>query len=78
MAGPAGDYHHGDMDIHEQAATFKSVMSGTKWGSLAVAVSVLLLTLWFCTDAGFFGGLIPAVIVTAIGVYALRDRPAAH
>jgi hypothetical protein len=78
MAGPAGDYHHGDMDIHEQTATFKSVMAATKWGSLAVAVSVLLLVLWFCTDAGFFGGLIPAVLLAAIGVYALRDRPSAH
>ena len=52
MAGAAADYHRGDQDIHAQEATFHAVMIGTKWGSLAIAATVLFLTMWFCTDAG--------------------------
>jgi hypothetical protein len=32
----AGDYHRGEMDIHEQAATFAALASMTKWGSLGI------------------------------------------
>ena len=78
MSGPASDYHHGDMDVHEQQATFHSVMAGTKWGCLAVAVGVVFFTLWFCTSAGFLTAFITAVILTAIGVFALRGKPATH
>jgi Bacterial aa3 type cytochrome c oxidase subunit IV. len=74
MAGPASDYHRGEMDIAEQTATYKLVMGLTKWGSLYVAAFLLALTLWFCTDAGFLGGLIPAVVVVAIGTLVLRDK----
>jgi len=42
MAGQAQDYHHGDQDIHAQQATFRAVMTATKWSCLAVAVGVLL------------------------------------
>ena len=78
MAGPASDYHHGDMDVHEQKATFQSVMAATKWGSLSLAVGLVLFILWFCTDAGFPTALICAVILAAIGIFALRGKPAAH
>ena len=76
MAGKASDYHHGEMDIHAQAQTFHAVMIGTKWASLAVAVGVMFLTLWFCTPAGFGTAFITAVIVLAIGIFALRQRAA--
>lgn len=73
-------YHRGEMDIHEQASTFASVMTLTKWGSLAVGTLVLFLTLWFCTDAGFLGAFITAVVVVALGVFFLRSgrTAAAH
>ena len=32
MAGKSTTYHRGDMDIHEQAATYEFVMKLTKWG----------------------------------------------
>ncbi|HYE44431.1 MAG TPA: aa3-type cytochrome c oxidase subunit IV [Caulobacter sp.] len=70
----ASEYHRGEMDIHEQVATYKAVMAGTKWGSLILAVSILALTLWFCTPFGFWGGLIPSVIVLALGILVLRDK----
>ena len=76
MAGQASDYHHGDQDIHEQVETFHLVMGITKWGSLAIAATVLFLTLWFCTDAGFFSGLISAAVVVALGIVLLRSKSA--
>jgi uncharacterized membrane protein YjjP (DUF1212 family) len=72
MANPASQYHRGDMDIHEQVKTYEFVMSLTKWGALAIAVSILFATLWFCTGAGFFGALVTAIVVVIVGVLVLR------
>lgn len=72
MANPASEYHRGDMDIHEQAKTYEFVMGLTKWGSLAVAVLVLFLTLWFCTGAGFLGALASAIVLAVLGGVFLR------
>jgi hypothetical protein len=70
----ASDYHRGEMDIQEQASTFDAFMGLTKWGSLALAVFLLMATLWFCTPAGFVGGLVPGLAVAVIGVLVLRDK----
>jgi hypothetical protein len=80
MAGPASDYHRGDMDISEQTATFHLVMGMTKWGSLVMAAALALLVFWFCTPAGFGAGVVTAVIVLVLGFLALRERKttAAH
>jgi hypothetical protein len=78
MAGQASEFHRGEMDIHAQQSTFKAVMTGTKWASLAVAVGVLFFTLLFCTEAGFFTALISAVVVLVLGIVVLRARPSAH
>lgn len=74
----ASEYHRGDMDISEQEATYAAFGSFSKWGSLIIATALLMATLWFCTPAGFFGGLIPGIVVFALGVFLLRDKPAAH
>jgi len=76
MSGQASEYHRGEMDIHAQAQTFHSVMIMTKWASLAIAVGVTFLTLWFCTTAGFGTALLSAVVLGAIGIFALRQRAA--
>lgn len=70
----ADDYHRGEMDITEQVATYNAVMDMTKWGSLAIAVSLLALVLWFCTPAGFLGGLIPALVLLVLGIVFLREK----
>jgi hypothetical protein len=70
----ADDYHRGEMDINEQVATYNAVMGMTKWGSLALAVSLLALVLWFCTPAGFIGGLVPALVLLVLGIIFLRDK----
>jgi len=80
MAGPASDYHRGEMDIQEQVSTFNLVMGMTKWGSLVLASFLLFIVLWFCTPAGFLSGLISGVVLLALGIVLLRSKPeaAAH
>jgi hypothetical protein len=78
MASKATTYTRGEMDIHAQAATFDLVMKLIKWGSLAVAVLLLLPILWFCTDAGFLGAAISSLVVLVLGVVFLRDKGGAH
>ncbi len=72
------DYHHGQMNISEQKASYEAFGALSKYGSLAVAVLVLMLTLWFCLGSGFMGGAIPGVILFAAGLIFLRSKPADH
>jgi hypothetical protein len=79
MAGPASDYHRGEMDIHEQVSTFNLVMGMTKWGSLILAAFLLFLVIWFCTPAGFVSGFVSGAVLLGLGVVLLRSKPeAAH
>jgi hypothetical protein len=78
MAEPAIDYHRGEQDIHEQQATFELVMSATKWSIVALAALISFLALWFCTAAGFFNAFLVAVVITVVGIVALRERPSTH
>lgn len=72
MAGKASEYHRGEMDIHEQVATFRLIMNITKWGSLLLASALLTLVLWFCTGAGFLAGVISGGVVFILGSIFLR------
>lgn len=75
----ASEHHRGQMDIQEQVSTFALFMNLTKWGSLFLSAFLLLLVLWFCTPAGFMGGLVAAVVASVLGVLVLREKPqAAH
>ena len=47
MAEHGDDYSHGDMDVAEHVASFDLFVKFAKWGSLAVAVLVLLI---FCAN----------------------------
>jgi multisubunit Na+/H+ antiporter MnhG subunit len=78
MAEPGSEYHHGDMDIHQQAATYSLVMSASKWSSLYLAAMLLALVLWFCVGSGFLGGLIAALVVIALGTLVLRKGSGGH
>ena len=73
----ADEYHHGQMDVHAQESTFRGFVRLTKWGSLALAVSILSLVLWFATDAGFIGGAIAGVVLLVVGIYFLREKQTA-
>ena len=72
MAEHGSEYHHGDMDIQEQAATYAGVMAMTKWGSVVLAAALLTLVLWFCTSTGFLGSVIAGVVLLVLGVIFMR------
>lgn len=76
MAAPA-EHHRGEMEISEQVSTFHAFIAMSKWGSLAMAVSLVFLTLLFCTSAGLFQSLIAAVVIAVAGGWLLRDKPTA-
>jgi Bacterial aa3 type cytochrome c oxidase subunit IV. len=71
----ASDYHRGDMDIHEQVATYHLFVMMAKWGSLALAALLVFLVLLFCTPTGFFGSLIVGVVISVAGWFVLREHP---
>jgi hypothetical protein len=77
MAKNAVAYNRGAMDIAEQRATFVGFMGMTKWGSLAVAVLVLFLAMVFCAHAGLPQSFGAAVVLTAVGILALREKKSA-
>jgi hypothetical protein len=74
MAGTAGGYHRGDMDIHGQAATYRGFMHLVKWASLAIAVALVFLVLTFCAHAGFFQAAGAAVVLLVLGILGLREK----
>lgn len=71
-------YLRGSQEISEQASTWELFVSLTKWGSLATAVAVLFLTLWFMPGGGFLPGLVAAVALSVAGWWFLRSKPDAH
>jgi hypothetical protein len=77
MSEAVHDYTQGDQDISEQLATFSLVGKMIKWGSLAVAVLLVMLVLWFCVQAGFLAGAGAGVVLAVAGGFFLRSKPAA-
>ena len=69
-------YVHGSMEISEQVSTWHLFLFLAKWGSLAMAAVLLLLTVWFAVGAGFLAGAISALALCVVGFFALRSKPA--
>jgi Flp pilus assembly protein TadB len=67
----------GDMDIHEQASTYRAVNTLIKWCCLALASGLVFPILWLCTPAGPVAGFVVAALIAVLGVVFLRDKPAA-
>ena len=76
MATHGGDYTRGEMIIEEHEKTYEGFLKMTKWGSLYLAAMLLLLVLWFCTPAGFLGGVVTAVVVLVLGTLVLSEKHA--
>ena len=76
MTDSVHEYQSGDQNIAEQLETYGAFNRLMKWGSLAVAVLLVTLVLWFCVNAGFFSGLVAGLLVLSAGVYFLRSKPA--
>ncbi|MFN3536513.1 MAG: aa3-type cytochrome c oxidase subunit IV [Brevundimonas sp.] len=71
-------YLRGTQEITEQVSTWHLFNFLTKWGSLSVAVAVLLFTVWFMPNGGFFPAVISAVVLAVAGWWFLRSKPADH
>ncbi len=71
-------YVRGSMTIEEQQQTWGLFMGLTKWGSLAVAAILLLLTLWFMPNGSLVTGLIAAVVLSVAGFFFLKSPKADH
>ena len=69
------DYHHGDQDVSEQTATYRRFGTLTKWFCLYLASFLFTCVLWFCVGAPFIGGLVPGLILLAVGIFFLRATP---
>ena len=72
------DYVRGSQEIREQESTFSLFIGLAKWGSLATAVSLVFLLLWFQPGGSFIAGAIAAGVLLAVGVFALRRKKTAH
>lgn len=74
MAGKTGDYHRGEMDVHEQARTYHNFLAAYKWCSLILAAGILFFSLIFAVGVGFIGSAVTAFVVLVIGFLVLRDK----
>lgn len=75
MSEAVHEFHPGDQDIRAQVATYRLFGALMKWGSLAVAVLIVTLVVWFCVGAGFLSGLFAGLVVLLAGAVFLRSRP---
>jgi len=72
------DYVHGSQEISEQVSTFHAFVLLAKWGSLATAVVLLALVLWFGPGGTFIGGFVGPAILAVAGWWFLHERKDAH
>ena len=66
-----------EMEISEQVSTYRFFNGLVKWGSLAVAVAVLFLTMLFCAHAGLVPSAVVSFVVLVAGLVGLRKKVAA-
>ena len=75
----AQSYMRGHMEVREQVSTYRLFLTLATWGSLAIAVLLVFLTLWFHPGGSFMVALTGAVVLGGVGFVALRSKPgAAH
>ena len=79
----AADHHaeayvRGTMTIEEQRQTWDLFMGLTKWGSLAVAAILLLLTLWFMPGGSLITGVLGGGALAVAGFFFLKSPKADH
>jgi hypothetical protein len=71
-------YVHGSMTIEEQRQTWDLFMGLTKWGSLAVAAILLLLTLWFMPGGSLITGVLGGGALAVAGFFFLKSPKQSH
>lgn len=61
--------HDSDLIAHEK--TYKVFNVLVRWSMLLLATTILSLTLWFATPAGFWGALVIGTVVFVAGYIGL-------
>jgi len=61
-----GEYHHGEMPIPDQKATFHGFLVATIWGGALIAMWVALLTFAFAMQLGWWAGMAGYVVIGAL------------
>lgn len=75
----AQSYMRGHMEVREQISTYRRFLNMAKWGSLAIAVLLVFLTLWFHPGGSFMVAVIGAAVLGGVGFVTLKSkRGAAH
>ena len=59
-----------ELEVHER--TYHRFMLGVKWFAIHCAVIAVFFGMWLASPAGFGWALIAAVIVGAVGIWAMR------
>ncbi|HET6969662.1 MAG TPA: hypothetical protein VFH92_00940 [Phenylobacterium sp.] len=59
----------GEVVTHER--TYHAFSLLTRWAMLVLGDTILTLTLWFATGAGFWGAFVVGLIVFVVGYYLL-------
>jgi hypothetical protein len=63
------------MDYEEHDKTYHMFVSLAKYGSLHIVALLVAMAFGFFTNAGFFSALVLFIVISAIGIYLLRDVP---
>ena len=75
METPGSGAQDPQLAAHER--TYEAFNIFLRWCMVALASSLLMLTLWFATAAGFLAALITGIVVFAVG-YQLLVRGGAR
>ncbi len=63
-----------DPILVEHERTYETFNVLIRWCMVALGSFILMLTLWFATDAGFFVAMITGIVVFAVGYELLVRR----
>lgn len=80
-SAPSADadaYVRGSQQIQEQVSTFHLFQGLAKWGSLATAVVLAMLTIWFMPGGGFVPAAGVAIVMAVAGFFFLRSGKSKH
>ncbi len=67
-----GEYHHGEMPVTDQRATYSLFHALFHWCGAGIAALVAFLTIWLCGHAGFITGAVVAVVIMGAAVFTAR------
>lgn len=61
-----------EMNYAEHEKTYNGFLALTKYGTMMLCVLMLAMVVGFFTTAGFLGGLVVFVVLSAAGFFLLR------